>query len=174
MGVCLSVVEQVTAPQAAPQNTPQSTPHAPRLSQIDPDTVPDVIFKNQLVDAKVVDCHDGDTVKVIMLHGNEPMKIAIRISGVDTPEITAGHGRLPEEKIAAQKARDFVIAQLGHRTRVRVEQYDKYGTRLIGRFILPDDTDLTDLLIGKGYARPYHGEKKHEWTLQELTTGPYA
>ena len=168
MGTCLSLVAEVA--------TEQPTQHhiGPRLSQVDPDSVPDCLFKDQTIECRVLNVHDGDTLKVIAFHGNQPVKLNIRIAGIDTPEITTGHGRMPEEKVAAIKARDFVAQAIGNNTKIHILDADKFGNRWLGRIILADGSDLSELMISKGYARAYNGDKKHDWTLEELTSGPYA
>lgn len=194
MGICLSL-EQPEEVQPRPQiliaNGPPDTPPIPakasqvehavfkkRLSQVDPKEISDVPNKDLITRIRVIDVHDGDTVKVLFEFGGEIMKISLRILGVDTPEITAGHGRLPEEKEAATKARDFVRetlhrAELQGGVHARFKEWDKFGSRILAEILLTETTTLSDLLIKQGYAHPYHGEKKREWTKEELTSYPF-
>lgn len=168
MGTCLSLTAEVVAEQNVQHQG------GPRLSQVDPNSVSDCLFKDQTIEVRVLDVHDGDSIKVLALHGDQPVKLNIRILGVDAPEIANSKKRLPEERIAAQKARDFVAQSVGQKTKVHILDDDKYGGRHLGRVILADGSDLSELMISKHYARPYNGEKKHDWTLEELTSGPYA
>jgi endonuclease YncB( thermonuclease family) len=121
MGICLSQVQEtVTTPQSVLEPVPQERPQLSsediqlsplskkRLSKVNPEEIPDVLKKNEVVAVRVIDVHDGDTIKVLFEFGGEIIKISIRILGIDTPEVTAGKGRLPQEKIAGLKAKEFV------------------------------------------------------------------
>jgi hypothetical protein len=44
---------------------------------------------------------------------------------------------------------------------------------MLGEVFLADGSNLADHLIELRYGKPYRGEKKSAWTLEELTTGPY-
>ncbi|MFS8159335.1 MAG: thermonuclease family protein [Candidatus Roizmanbacteria bacterium] len=144
------------------------------MATIDPEQVPDVPFKDQLVPAKVYDVHDGDTVHVLLAFGNQPVKFAIRILGIDTPEVRAGEGRLPQEKIAGLKARDYLKSILIGQVQVKIHDWDKYGGRLLGDIILLNGQSVSQVMLDSGYGKPYHGEKKQTWTLHELQSGPFA
>lgn len=190
MGLCLSLTEEPRPPaevvaQERPQissenvQVPSEQPVKKRLSKIDPEDVPDVPRKDEVIRVRVIDVHDGDTIKVLFEFGGEIMKISLRVLGVDTPEVTAGHGRLPEEKIAGLKAKEFVRqtlqnAEANEGVRIRIRDWDKFGGRALADVLLPGDVTLTDTLIKQGYARPYNGEKKKEWTLKELTSPPFV
>ena len=76
-----------------------------RLESIDPKTVPKVPFQNEFKHARIEEIYDGDTVKIIVLFGDVPVRFSLRILGIDTPEIKQGEGRLPEERLAAIKVR---------------------------------------------------------------------
>ena len=88
MGTCISCIK----------NNPQSNA-TELLERIDPKTVPKVPFQNQIINARIEEIYDGDTVKIIILFGDIPVKFSLRILGIDTPEIKHGEGRLPEEQI---------------------------------------------------------------------------
>jgi len=155
-----------------------------RLSQIDPKTIPNVPFQDQIVRVYICDVYDGDRVTMIMDLGNHekaektenvsvPFKIALRLQGIDTPEITAGSNRLPEEKNAAIIARDYLKSLVLGYANVKVVSWDKYGGRVLGDIILPNGKTASEKLIKKGYGRAYQGEKKKEWTHKELTNKPF-
>lgn len=158
-----------------------------RLSQYNPKSIPDVPLKNKIVKVYIYDVYDGDTVSMIMdlsesYDENEklaqnnivvPFKIALRLDGIDTPEITAGVDRLPEEKIAATVARDYLKSLVMGYANVIIHSWDKYGGRVLGDIILSNGKLASKTLIAKGYGRPYHGEKKKMWTIEELTSAPF-
>lgn len=181
MGVCLSTVAEVVAEDNAHQQTShaealaheQSKPGF-RLSTVDPGTIPAIPYKDQVIRVKIYDVHDGDTIHVILAFGDFPVKMALRILGVDAPETRASKDRLPQEKVAGLKARDHVREVLGEYTKIKLIDWDKYGGRMLAEVYLPNGQSLTDHLINGGYAKPYRGEKKSAWTLDELTSGPYA
>ena len=79
-----------------------------RLESIDPKTVSKVPFQNEFKNARIEEIYDGDTVKIIVLFGDVPVRFSLRILGIDTPEIKQGEGRLPEERQAAIKVRDYM------------------------------------------------------------------
>jgi endonuclease YncB( thermonuclease family) len=69
------------------------------LERIDPKTVPKVPFQDKIIYARIEEIYDGDTVKIIILFGDIPVRFSLRILGIDTPEIKHGDERLPEEQI---------------------------------------------------------------------------
>jgi len=128
-----------------------------RLEVIDPKTVPKVPFQNEFKHARIEEIYDGDTVK-----------------GIDTPEIKQGEGRLPEERQAAIKVRDYMRSLFPKNiAKICIRDWDKYGGRILGELYLQSGESVSDILIHGGWARPYHGEKKKEWTLDELTKQPF-
>jgi endonuclease YncB( thermonuclease family) len=150
-----------------------------RLSQYNPKSIPDVPFKNKMVKVYIYNVYDGDSVSMIMdlLESDQnvvvPFKIALRLDGIDTPEITAGADRLPEEKIAAIVARDYLKSLVLGYANVIIHSWDKYGGRVLGDIILSNGKLASKTLISGGYGRPYHGEKKKSWTFEELTSAPF-
>lgn len=150
------------------------TSHIIELERIDPKTVPKVPFHNQVIYAKIEEVYDGDTVKIIVLFGAMPVRFSLRILGIDTPEIKQGGGRLPEEHQAAVKVRDYVKSLFPSTlAKICIRDWDKFGGRVLGDLYLQTGESVSDLLIHGGWARPYQGEKKKEWTLAELTKEPF-
>jgi endonuclease YncB( thermonuclease family) len=139
----------------------------------------------------VYDVYDGDTINILMLSdGNRGtvVKIAVRILGIDTPEIRGGAGRLPEEKIAGELARDHLAELLSTRasksqrpkapvrarlTRVILRDWDMYGGRVLGNVLMPDGRSVSEIMIAAGYAREYFGDKKQPWTREDLSKHPF-
>ena len=170
MGHCLSVLAEVAAEQSVQDDV---KPHF-RLSSVNPDSVPAIPYKDQIIRVKICDVHDGDTISVILAFGDFPVKIGIRIVGIDTPEIRSGKDKLPQEKVAELIARDHVRSILGEYAKVKLVDWDKFGGRMLAEVYMPDGTNLASNLVAAGYAKAYYGEKKQQWTLAELTSGPYA
>lgn len=158
------------------------------LMTIDPETLPDVLFKDEKKNVYVYNVHDGDTVNFIMYIGNVPVKLALRLLGIDTPEIRGGQDRLPAEKTAGLIARDRLATLLGANagpktdrkpkrhafTTIIIRDWDKFGGRLLGDIILPDGRSAAEVLLSEGYGRPYNGEKKQSWTVEDLSKPPFS
>jgi micrococcal nuclease len=144
------------------------------LETINPKLVPRVPYQNEYKLARIDEIYDGDTVKIIVLFGETPIRLSLRIIGIDTPEIKQGEGRLPEEREAAIKVRDYMRSLFPKKiARICIRDWDKYGGRVLGDLHLETGENVSDILIHSGWARPYHGEKKKEWTLDELTAPPF-
>lgn len=166
------------------------------LERIDPKTVPKVPFQDKIIYARIEEIYDGDTVKIIILFGDVqskrlslldsrdeklfsfssvPVRLSLRILGVDTPEIRHGEGRLPEEHIVAVKVRDYMRSLFPKSiAKICIRDWDKYGGRVLGELFLETGEKVSEILIHGGWARPYRGEKKKPWTLEELTASPFV
>jgi micrococcal nuclease len=143
------------------------------LEKIDPKTVPKVPFQDKIIYARIEEIYDGDTVKIIVLFGGIPVKLSLRILGIDAPEIKNGEGRLPEENKAAVKVRDYMRSLFPKNiAKICIRDWDKYGGRVLGELFLETGENVAEILIHQGWARPYRGEKKKPWTLEELTASP--
>jgi endonuclease YncB( thermonuclease family) len=57
--------------------------------------------------ARLLETHDGDTMKVAIVLRGKVVKVAVRLLGVNTPEVRTKNS---EEKAAGVAARDFVAA----------------------------------------------------------------
>lgn len=116
-----------------------------------------------VAEARVVDCYDGDTLKLVMpvpWAGGALRKVTARLLGVDTPEVRG------ESKPRGEAAHAFVLRWLapsfdggrpkeffqGVHAVVRVECFgnDKYG-RVLAR-VHRDDECLNDVLVRMGFV----------------------
>ena len=144
------------------------------LERIDPKTVPKVPFQDKIIFARIEDIYDGDTVKIIVLFGDFPVRFSLRILGIDAPEIKNGEGRLPEENKAAVKVRDYMRSLFPTNiAKICIRDWDKYGGRVLGELFLETGENVAEILIHGRWARSYHGEKKKPWTLAELSASPF-
>ncbi|MFL0802593.1 MAG: thermonuclease family protein [Agarilytica sp.] len=111
---------------------------------------------------QVVSVYDADTFTVDIYDWPDIVgkKISIRVNGVDAPEIK---GECASEKSAAREARDYVRDLLDKSKSITLLNIKrgKYF-RLIADVYAENDS-LADLLIRKGYARPYDGGKRKGW-----------
>lgn len=149
----------------------------------DPDWVPSTPYKNKMIYAKVVNVYDGDTFTVLIMYGDVPMKLKIRLQGVDAPELVVkkkpGKIYTPEElelmnleMRAGAHVRDKVKKLLeGKEVIVKLIKCDKYGGRHVGAVYLKPQSyeTLTEYLLSKRYGKPYQAQKKDDWTREELT-----
>jgi len=114
---------------------------------------------------KVTRVIDGDTVEIAVGFLPEPLppKLSVRILGVDTPE-KAPRAKCEAEAEKAKQASAFTKAAVtnAREVEVQLEEWDKYGGRVLGHIIL-DGQNLSDMLIHVGLARPYRGEAKSSW-----------
>jgi len=108
---------------------------------------------------------DGDTVAFQADFLPEPLKqeLSIRVYGVDTPE-KGWRGQCDKEKAMGEEASKFTKAQIKNAKEIKVgiAKWDKFGGRVLGDIIF-DGNSLREMLIEKGYARPYFGDKKESW-----------
>jgi len=135
-----------------------------------------------MIYAKVVDVYDGDTFTVIIMYGDLPMKLKIRLQGVDAPELvvkktpgkvyTSEQLELMElEMRAGAHVRDKVKKLIeGKEVIVKLIKCDKYGGRQVGAVYLKPQSyeTLTEYLLSKRYGKPYQAQKKDDWTREEL------
>ena len=111
---------------------------------------------------KIISVYDGDTFRADIrgLPDIIGKNIAIRILGIDTPEIK---GKCEEEKIVAIKARDFARKALFNAKIITLKNLkrDKYFRLLADVYF--DDTDLANALLVNNLAVKYSGKKKSSW-----------
>jgi len=117
--------------------------------------------------AKVSRVIDGDTVEIVFLHGGKvPMKICIRVAGVDTPE-----KRTKDllEKEAAFKVKGIVEDWIGsNKIQAVFYEWDKFGGHIVGDIVVRDRF-LSEFLLTNRYAHIYTGKKrKTPFTADEL------
>lgn len=108
---------------------------------------------------------DGDTVEVAArwLPIELGKTVRIRLDGIDTPE-SAGRAQCAAEAHLAAEAKQFVQSRVAtsRRQSVVIRTWDKYGGRILGDILL-DGVSLAQLMVLKGYAKPYDGGKKITW-----------
>lgn len=134
--------------------------------------------------ARLLETHDGDTMKVAIVKGGKVHKVTIRVLGIDTPEVRS---KDPKEKAAGIRARNFVAAwALPDRfevdgvygesalkaayaeTPVMIEVdfrgTDKFGRGLASVYKPGCASSLSDLLIANGHAVAYDGGTKTQFS----------
>lgn len=115
-------------------------------------------------DWPVVRVIDGDTVQVDAGADMPPelASLAVRLRGVDTPEI--GKPECEAERRAGNAATAFTKAALARAGRVLVRDpaWGKYGGRVIANLVLDGET-LSAMLIAAGHGRPYSRGRRQDW-----------
>jgi micrococcal nuclease len=113
-------------------------------------------------EGRVVRVIDGDTIRVAIGIWPDEEVTAIRVRGVDTPELKA---KCPEERALAQKAKAFTAGFLpaGSIVILRKIKADKYRGRYDADVQTSDGRELAAALIAAGIARPYQGAKRGAW-----------
>ncbi len=120
------------------------------------DTIPGPIV------ASVASVSDGDTITV-NAHYPWPgttIRIAVRINGIDTPEM---RGLCDAETELAKRARDFVVATVGDHVELTNIALGQFAGRIIADVALADGRSLAALLIAEGLGREYDGGARLGW-----------
>ena len=111
---------------------------------------------------RIISVYDGDTFRVDIdeLSDIVGKNIAIRILGIDTPEIK---GQCEKEKQLAIKARDFTRHYLNNASSIQLSNLkrDKYFRLLADVYV--DGKSLAAALLANNLAVKYSGNKKSNW-----------
>tara|TARA_B100000242_G_scaffold185901_1_gene133626 strand:+ start:634 stop:1053 length:420 start_codon:yes stop_codon:yes gene_type:complete len=117
--------------------------------------------------AKTKSVYDGDSLRadIDLCFGVNLLNQAIRINGIDTPEMR-GKGVTKQEKALAKAARDRVkelVKKAFWLESLDGGKKDKYG-RILGNIYTLNGLDVAKTLINEGYAVAYDGgTKTHNW-----------
>lgn len=121
--------------------------------------------------AVIASIHDGDTVEVdivlvkagklrkdrdlgfnvhrepggVLLRGQ-----SVRVFGMNAPELATPEGKAAVAYLRTVLATGDAVTLLSH-------GWDKYGGRIDGEITLRDGTNLADVMIAAGHARPWDG-----------------
>lgn len=117
----------------------------------------------ETVPFRVTHVIDGDTVcGMYMAHADDktPICLAVRLDGVDTPEKNTPQGvycKMQVENLLQGKTVQLYVCK-----------WDKWGGRIDGALFLEDGRSVSQMLLDCHLARPYRGERKPEWTREQL------
>ena len=110
--------------------------------------------------AKVVDVHDGDTIKAVFKIFDKYYKWNCRIAHVDTPELRTDD---PAEKarglFVRDKLRELILNKI---VTLHCLKFDKYGRLLV---------EINSGQINSGQINS--GQNIHEWLIQNKYANPY-
>jgi micrococcal nuclease len=112
--------------------------------------------------SKVISVYDGDTFRVDIdsLPPIVGKNIAIRLNGVDTPEI---RGKCEHEKDLALKARDFVRNKLANAKEIKLTKLQRGKYFRVVADVMIDGVSLDQELLDNELAYKYTGGKKSSW-----------
>ena len=112
--------------------------------------------------SKVISVYDGDTfrVNIASLPPIVGKNIAIRVNGVDTPEI---QGKCRYEKNLALKARDFVRDKLANAKEIKLTNLQRGKYFRVVANVTFDGVSLEQELLDNELAYEYSGGKKLSW-----------
>ncbi len=104
--------------------------------------------------------YDGDTITFNLpnLHPIIGKKIAIRVNGIDTPEI---RGKCDKEKYDAKQAQGMVEEILKDAERIDLKNMGRGKYFRIVADVYADGENLAEALIDSGMAVKYDGGKKN-------------
>lgn len=140
---------------------------AAQIDAVDARTCPYLgVPMDAIVECRVVDVYDGDTITVILPFAGSFYKSKIRLLGVDTPEIKTTNA---DEKAAALKARDWVRDQvLNRHAWLHCKGPDKYGRLLANVYPTAERTEsVNDMLVRLNYGKRYDGGTKSKFVSSE-------
>jgi len=110
--------------------------------------------------ALVLSVTDGDTFRArIPVWDNVEVVTAVRIRGIDTPEIK---GKCPAEKAAALEAKARLAQLLNGQVQLLHVEPDKYFGR-VDADVTVNGQSVAAVLIAEGLARPYMGGARQGW-----------
>lgn len=133
-----------------------------KLINCNPNTIGFFTFEGQTVNARMVDCYDGDTCTLIIPFMSTLIKIKCRLNRINTPELRTIDAL---EREIAIKARDKLQEYIDVILTAKFSKADKYG-----RFLVDLYTDngkcINDMLVEENLACQYDGGTKkpfREW-----------
>ena len=139
------------------------------------DTACSVPYKNKVIPAKLIKVLDGDTIQVIILTGDYPYLIKVRLEGIDAPETSLKGTTTALEKQAGLKVKEYVkeLTSSSSIVYIKLTCIDKYGGRFVGKVYLSSqhaqkEKCLSSHLAALRYAKNYDGGKKSTWSVAEL------
>jgi len=128
---------------------------------VNAESLKDMVF-DDVVASEVVSIYDGDTFRVNINTYPDVVgrRMAIRINGIDTPEMK---GKCFKEKQLAKEARKLTVSMLKTAKRIELRNIKrgKYFRLLADVYV--DDVSIGDELLKMGLAVKYDGDTKEEW-----------
>lgn len=110
--------------------------------------------------ADVIRIIDGDTIVIsASIWPGITAKSAVRLRGVDTPEL---RGKCDSERKHAKKAKNALAYLVGQRVFLNNVVLGKYAGRVVASIKTAKNVDLATFLIDSGLGRQYNGKTKRK------------
>ena len=120
------------------------------------DTVP---FVPHITKARVIKVYDGDTFTIgfFQPHSDTPFRMAVRLLGIDTPELKPHSGLKTRTGVLKAKAAQSLLSSyiLGQDVMLTEVSLDRYG-RLLAN-VHCGDLNINKLMLDSQLAVPYDG-----------------
>lgn len=111
--------------------------------------------------ALVLAVQDGDTFRArIEVWPGVEVVTAVRLRGIDTPELKGKCASERERAIAAREQLRKLLA--AGRVELREVELDKYAGR-VDAYVLVEGLPVAEALIAEGHARRYAGGTRQGW-----------
>ena len=118
---------------------------------------------DHVIPAEVVEVYDGDTIKVrVEIWPKHFWEGSVRVRNIDTPEL-GWRAECPQEAALAYEAKALVVQNIGETILIVNPKLGKYAGRVVADVMLLEGFLLSDMLIGAGLAREYHGGRRQGW-----------
>lgn len=128
------------------------------------EAIPEFSLKNNKLLCKIVDVYDGDSVKAVFYTSNKLHKWAVRLKGINTPELRPSR-KLENRLEIIQKAKESrdhlkqIFEENNNLLYILCDDFGKYG-RLLGTFFINENSNdfessINYKMIQDGYAEIY-------------------
>ena len=133
------------------------------------DDIPWLSLEGVECECKVIDVYDADTITVAIPFHNKVYKVKCRLLGIDSAEKRTKN--LAEKTVSLEATKwlsDLIKDKI---IWIKCGDWGKYGGRILGTIYmnkesLEKDESINKLVVEKGYAYEYTGNKKkkfEEW-----------
>lgn len=114
-------------------------------------------------DVTLLDCHDGDTCRMIIPYLPAPFTIMpVRFAGIDTPEM---RGKCDQEKQLAIQAKMATIRMLTEAHRIDLLNAVPDAFFRIDALVMADGLNVNEALVRAHLAVPSSGTRTQDWCL---------
>jgi endonuclease YncB( thermonuclease family) len=175
MGSCFGSTSKPDIPVPVQEQVPIVLSQDDRLLALS-EGVKETSVEGLFLKARVLSVYDGDTYTIAFFppwhKEDSPFVGKFRMFGFDAPEIKP---RLTEKNrdfqiASAERVRDLVKKKIGNKiVWIQFSKNEKFG-RLMGLLYFDESKKdcLNDWIVKNRLGKGYHGEKKPEWTREEL------